>query len=150
MLVSRRARAGSRRALCEALAATGAVAAALHALRRHASDERVAIACCALLSAFHDVFDREPTPLPFRRALADAGTLAALEEVLEQHAHNPTIGFATKWALKVGQEAAAASAEPARPAGRATPKENRGGAQQNRAGAGPRDRRGRQKGAGPA
>lgn len=146
MLVSRRALAGSRRALCEALAATGAVAAALHALRRHASDERVAIACCALLSAFHDVFDREPTPLPFRRALADASTLAALEEVLEQHAHNPTIGFATKWALKVGQEAASVSADPQRAEERLAAKENRGGDQHNRA----RDRRGRQKGAGPA
>ena len=146
VLVSRRALAGSRRALCEALAATGAVAAALHALRRHASDERVAIACCALLSAFHDVFDREPTPLPFRRALADAGTLAALEEVLEQHAHNPTIGFATKWALKVGQEAAAVSADPQRAEERLAAKENQGGDQHNRA----RDRRGRRKGAGAA
>ena len=116
------------------------------AVRRHASDERVAMACCALLSAFHDVFDREPTPPPFRRALADAGTLAALEEVLEQHEQNPTIGFATKWALKVGQEAAAASADPQRAEERLAAKENSGGDQQNRA----RARRGRQKGVGAA
>ena len=104
------------------------------------------MACCALLSAFHDVFDREPTPPPFRRALADAGTLAALEEVLEQHEQNPTIGFATKWALKVGQEAAAASADPQRAEERLAAKENSGGDQQNRA----RARRGRQKGVGAA
>ena len=118
VLVGPRALAGSRAALCAAFADTGAVAAALGALARHASHEGVASACCALLAAFHDVFDTgEPMPVLFRLALADPATRDALKQVKELHAHDPTIGFATKWALKVGKAAAAGGTAPAATAG---------------------------------
>ena len=111
---------GVRRALCEAIAVSGVLAAVLKALRAHRAVEGVAQACCELLIALKEEFaegdesgggsgDGARMPPELRAALGERGVLAALREVKGRFTSNVLVALGVDWALEMGAAAATAA-----------------------------------------
>ena len=98
---ARGAPACTRRDLCKVLAAIGALAAVLHALRRHPRDERIAGACCTLLLAFMEEFEAraQEAPPELYELFSVQALRSALAEARAHCAGSATIKLAATWFL---------------------------------------------------
>jgi hypothetical protein len=107
---NRGAPAGSRRAMCEALAATGALRATLGALRSHATHAGVVAAACKVLLAYQEEFGVSGAlPSQLTKALRSSDTLATLEASQRRFASSQKIQLGAEWALGVGRSERAAA-----------------------------------------
>ena len=96
--------AGSRRAMCEALASTGALKAVLTALRGHVDHQGVVAATCKILLAYQEEFGASGNlPPQLSKALRSSETLAALDEAQRRFTHSQQIQLGSEWASGVGR-----------------------------------------------
>jgi len=103
---ARGAVAGSRRALCEALAATSTHRAVLRALRLHVKVEGLVRAACKMLLAYQEEFEGAGgMPPALVHALRSLETLSALELAQRTYAHTTEVQLAAEWARRVGHAA---------------------------------------------
>ena len=108
---------GSRRAMCESLAATGTLKAVLKALRGHVGHEGVVAASCKVLLAYHEEFEGSGSvPLALTEALCAHGTPTALEEAQRRFLHSTEIQLGAEWAVGVARLARMARGETKRQA----------------------------------
>ena len=98
---------GSRRSMCEALAATGTMKAVLTAFRGHVSHQGIVAATCKVLLAYHEEFSANgPLPSQLTKALRSSDTLAALDEAQHRFTRSQKIQLGAEWATGVGRAAA--------------------------------------------
>ena len=103
---ARGAPVGSRRAMCEALAATAAHRQVLRAVRQHAEHAGIVGAACRMLLAFQEEFEGSGAmPPALLTALCSQETLAALERAQRAFAHLTEIQLAVEWAVGLGRAA---------------------------------------------
>jgi hypothetical protein len=103
---ARGAPVGSRRAMCEALAATAAHRQVLRAVRQHAEHAGIVGAACRMLLAFQEEFEGSGAmPSALLTALCSQETLAALERAQRAFAHLTEIQLAVEWAVGLGRAA---------------------------------------------
>lgn len=97
---------GSRRALCEALAATTTHRQVLRGMRAHVGHEGIVSAACKVLLAFQEEFEGSGAmPPPLVTALRSQETISALERAQRSFTHNTEIQLAAEWAVGVGKVA---------------------------------------------
>ena len=101
---ARGAPTGSRRAMCEAVAVTGALRAALGAFRAHVTHVGVVAAVCKMLLAYQEEFAAEQSlPSALTEALCHANTASALENAQQSFSDSPVIQLGAEWAVGVAR-----------------------------------------------
>lgn len=95
---------GSRRAMCEALALTGALKAVLAALRAHVVHQGVVAAACKVLLAYQEEFGMAQTlPPQLAKALRSGETRHALETAQRHFISSEKIQLGAEWAMGVSR-----------------------------------------------